>query len=235
MTWLEPQVAQYRERHQLGTTARLALELMLNIAGRRQDAHALGRQHINKENKLSWRPHKTLRSTGKTLTIRIVPQLSEAMDAMPASGELRFLLNDYGKPFASAASFGNKFADWCTGRWLMQCSGSEMMHVSGHSSLRQLQEYLDEVDQERQADAAMDKLIAAEAKTETQIYKPQSQKLQTSAQVIEFKQSDDEDGDPGWIRTSDLPLRRRLLYPLSYGAEPLDGSSADLPGAGASA
>ena len=31
-----------------------------------------------------------------------------------------------------------------------------MMHVSGHSSLRQLQEYLDEVDQEHQADAAMD-------------------------------------------------------------------------------
>ena len=24
-------------------------------------------------------------------------------------------------------------------------------------------------------------------------------------------------GAPGWIRTSDLPLRRRLLYPLSYG------------------
>ena len=25
-------------------------------------------------------------------------------------------------------------------------------------------------------------------------------------------------GDPGWIRTSDLQLRRLLLYPLSYGA-----------------
>ena len=25
-------------------------------------------------------------------------------------------------------------------------------------------------------------------------------------------------GDPGWIRTIDLPLRRRPLYPLSYGA-----------------
>ena len=27
-------------------------------------------------------------------------------------------------------------------------------------------------------------------------------------------------GDPGWIRTIDLPLRRRPLYPLSYGATP---------------
>ena len=28
----------------------------------------------------------------------------------------------------------------------------------------------------------------------------------------------DRNGDPGWIRTSDLQLRRLLLYPLSYGA-----------------
>lgn len=27
-------------------------------------------------------------------------------------------------------------------------------------------------------------------------------------------------GDPGWIRTIDLPLRRRPLYPLSYGVAP---------------
>ena len=45
------------------------------------------------------------------------------------------------------------------------CSGSEMMNVSGHSSLAQLQEYLDEVEQERQADAALTKLMAAKAKT----------------------------------------------------------------------
>jgi hypothetical protein len=35
MTWLEPQIAQYREHHQLGTMARLAIELLLNIAARR--------------------------------------------------------------------------------------------------------------------------------------------------------------------------------------------------------
>jgi len=209
MTWLEMQVAQYRDHHKLGTRARLALELMLNIAGRRQDAHALGVQHINKDGKLSWRPQKTSRSTGKTLTIRILPQLQQALDAMPPSGELRFLLNDYGKPFASAAAFGNKFADWCKAAGLKPvlcddgrvrsyrahglrkaalrtmahagCTGSEMMHVSGHSSLRQLQEYLNEVDQERQADAAMDKLMAAGAKTETPTYKPATRNLQTGS------------------------------------------------------
>ncbi|MGY2804244.1 hypothetical protein [Bradyrhizobium sp. USDA 4506] len=37
MTWREPQVEQYRQRHPLGTMARLAIELLLNIAARRHD------------------------------------------------------------------------------------------------------------------------------------------------------------------------------------------------------
>ena len=38
------------------------------------------------------------------------------------------------------------------------------MHVSGHSSMKQLQEYLEEVEQEVMADNAMAKLAAAGAK-----------------------------------------------------------------------
>jgi integrase/recombinase XerD len=197
MTWLEPQVAQYRERHKHGTVARLAIELLLNIAARRYDAHVIGPQHVlisNKDGKkkLCWRPHKTLRSTGKMLKIPIIPSLQAALDAMPDDGNeaLAFLTTDHGRPFASAAAFGNKFADWCKQAGLKQvlcddgrmrnyrahglrkaalrtlahagCTGIELMHVSGHSSLKQLQEYLDEVDQERMAGSAMDKLVAAE-------------------------------------------------------------------------
>lgn len=189
MTWLEPQVAKYRERHRLGTVARVALELLLNIAARRLDAHLIGQQHI-RDGKLCWRPHKTLRTTAKMLSIRIMPELRAALDALPTSargdGVLTFLVNDYGRPFASAAAFGNKFADWCVAAGLkpVQCedgrmrnyrahglrkaalralahagaTGVELMAVSGHSSLKQVQEYLDEVDQERAADAAMAKL-----------------------------------------------------------------------------
>jgi integrase len=38
------------------------------------------------------------------------------------------------------------------------CTGVELMHVSGHSSLKQLQEYLEEVEQELMAASAMNKL-----------------------------------------------------------------------------
>ena len=194
MTWLEPQVSQYREHHALGTVARLALELMLNIAARRYDAHVLGRQHMS-EGKLGWRPHKTLRTTGKMLKVRVIPEFQAALDAMPQTdGVLTFLVNDYGKPFASAAAFGNKFADWCRAAGLKPvlcddgkvrsfrahglrkaaltalaqagCTGSELMQVSGHSSLNQVQPYIDAVEQEQQADAAMNKLAIARGQKE---------------------------------------------------------------------
>lgn len=130
-------------------------------------------------------------STGKMLKIPILPSLQAALDAMPHGGNesLAFLTTDHGRPFASAAAFGNKFADWCKQAGLKPalcddgrvrnyrahglrkaalralahagCTGIELMHVSGHSSLKQLQEYLDEVDQERMAGSAMDKLVAA--------------------------------------------------------------------------
>jgi integrase/recombinase XerD len=191
MTWLEPQIAIYRKHHRPGTMARLALELMLNIAARRDDAHALGHQHIRDDGKgpkLCWRPHKTLRTTNKLLKVRIMPELEAALDAMPPSdGVLTFLKTDHGKPFASAAAFGNKFANWCRAAGLKAvlcddgklrsfrahglrkaalralahagCTDEEMMQVSGHSDARQLREYLDEVDQEQMADAAMEKLL----------------------------------------------------------------------------
>jgi len=202
MTWLEPQIAMYREHHKLGTVARLAIELLLNLAARRYDAHPLGQQHI-RDGRLCWRPHKTLRSTNKVLKVRIIPEFQAALDATPRSENvLTFLTTDRGKPFASAAAFGNKFADWCRAAGLKPvlcddgrvrsfrahglrkaalralahagCSGSEMMNVSGHSSLAQLQEYLDEVEQERMADAAIDKLIK---QTEAEAGEGQSKKL----------------------------------------------------------
>ena len=187
LTWGDAQIAQYRERHANGTMARLAMELMLNIAARRHDAHLIGRQHL-RNGRLSWRPSKTSQSTGKVLTIRVLPESQAALDAMPHSDALTFLLTEYGRPFASAAAFGNKFADWCNAAGLepvlcddgktrnyrahglrkaacMQlahagCTGPEIMAVSGHATLSEVQVYLNAVDQDRLAETAMDKRAA---------------------------------------------------------------------------
>jgi integrase len=189
LTWKEEQISQYRARHGLGTMARLAIELLLNIAARRHDAHLIGRQHLA-DGKLTWRPHKTERSSTKSLTIRILPELQAALDAVPesarASGVLAFLVNRYGRPFASAAAFGKTFARWCLEAGLepVRCqdglvrtyrahglrkaalrhlahkgaTANEMQAISGHTSLQQLQKYLEEVEQERLADAALARL-----------------------------------------------------------------------------
>lgn len=192
VTWGDAQIEQYRERHTIGTMARLALELMLNIAARRHDAHLIGRQHL-KNGRLSWRPSKTSQSTGKVLTIRVLPELQAALDAMPRNNAT-FLLTELGKPFASPAAFGNKFADWCDLAGLKPavcddgkvrnyrahglrkaackrlahagCTAMEIMAVSGHTSLAEVQKYIVAVEQDQLAEAAMVKL-GAKIKTGT--------------------------------------------------------------------
>jgi integrase/recombinase XerD len=187
VTWGDEQIEPYRKYHALGSVARLALELMLNIAARRHDAHLIGRQNL-RNGYLSWRPSKTSQTTGKVLTIRVLPELQAALDAMPPSDALTFLLTEYGRPFKSAAAFGNKFADWCKAAGLepalcddgktrnyrahglrkaacMQlahagCTALEIMAVTGPATLSQVQKYVAAVEQERMAEAAMVKRAA---------------------------------------------------------------------------
>lgn len=193
LTWGDGEIARYREKHPLGTVGRVALELMLNVAARRGDAYRLGRQHITKEGRLSWRPNKTRRSTGQPVTVRILPELKVALDAMPTSDALTFLTTDSGKPFASAAAFGNKFADWCKvadiegvigddqrlrnfrAHGLRKaacvrlaeagCTAPEIMAVSGHRTLAQVQIYIEEANRKHMAEAAMSKLDRTEIAT----------------------------------------------------------------------
>ena len=194
VTWGDAQIEQYREQHANGTMARLALELMLNIAARRHDAHQIGRQNL-RNGCLSWRPSKTSQSTGKVLTIRVLPELQAALDAMPQRDALTFLLTDYGRPFASPAAFGNKFADWCDAAKLEPvlcddgkvrnyrahglrkaackqlahagCTAPEIMAVSGHTSLAEVQKYISAVEQDRLAEAAMVKRAARSNRAQT--------------------------------------------------------------------
>jgi integrase/recombinase XerD len=208
MTWGEAEIATYREHHKLGSVARVAIELLLNIAARRGDAYMLGRQHL-RNGRLVWRPNKTRRTTGKLLSLPITTELRAALTAMPANEDsLTFLTTDNGKPFASAAAFGNKFADWCKDAGLRivrcddgrtrsyrahglrkaacrrlaeaGCTAPEIMAVSGHNTLAQVQIYIDEVEQERMANNAMEKRAAA-IKTETETYKPSALDLQTGS------------------------------------------------------
>jgi len=158
-------------KHPIGTQARLAMGLMLFTGQRRGDIVHMGRQHV-RNRAIEVRQHKT----GTPLIIPIHPDLQAILDATPSS-HLPFLTTGQGKPFGSAASFGNWFGKCCREAGLPKgtaahgfrkaacrrlaeagCSASEIMAISGHKSLSEVQRYCAAADQARMARAAQAKV-----------------------------------------------------------------------------
>src|SRR5262245_46550013 len=107
-------IPRFRKHYPLGTVPRLAIELALNIAARRGDLHRIGPANLA-NGAITWMPSKTSRSSGRVLTIDVLPELQAALDAMPTPGKVvptAFLVTSLGKPFASGDALGNAFADW---------------------------------------------------------------------------------------------------------------------------
>lgn len=109
-TWTVAEVAAYEVRHPVGTMARLAMDLMLYTGLRRSDVVRVGPQHIA-GNILSIQLVKTQRSSGVTVTMRILPVLAESI-AKTATGEKTLLISGWNRSFA-VKGFGNWFRDRC--------------------------------------------------------------------------------------------------------------------------
>lgn len=103
--WTLDDVRLFRERWEIGTPQRLALELAIIIGPRRSDLRQLGRQHL-RGNELNF----TAEKTNSPVTVEIPPRVLDIIKATP-SADLHFISNHHGKPFGSAASFGNWFGD----------------------------------------------------------------------------------------------------------------------------
>jgi integrase len=174
--WGEEQIAAFRQRHAVGTRARLALELLLNTTQRRSDTVRMGPQHIR--NGLL---HVRQQKTGEPLQLPIFPELQAAIDAMP-SRHLTFLVTASGKPF-SPAGFTNWFRDMCNGAGLRGfsahglrkasmrrfaeagCSVHEIAAFSGHKTLSEIAHYTRTVEQAALAREAMAKARTKLSKT----------------------------------------------------------------------
>jgi site-specific recombinase XerD len=105
--WESNECAQYEEHYPFGTRARLAYELLLQASQSRCDVVRMGRQHI-RQGMMSMR----LQKTDVPFNVKVMPRLQEAIDAMPASDHLTFLVTAQGKLF-TAAGFRNWFRDVC--------------------------------------------------------------------------------------------------------------------------
>jgi integrase len=105
--WEPEECRLFESKHSLGTRARLAYELLLQVGQSRCDVVRMGRQHVRK-GKIALKRQKT----GVPFEVPVMDSLQAAIDAMPDSNNLTFLTTAHGRPF-SAAGFGNWFRDVC--------------------------------------------------------------------------------------------------------------------------
>lgn len=170
-TWSEEQIGVYEAKHPIGTKARLAMALMLYTGCRRGDVVVLGRQHI-RDGWLTYTQDKNRVRKPVTVSIPVHPELRRIIDTTP-NEHLTFLTTQYGKPF-TAAGFGGWMRDRCDEAGLPSLSSHglrkaiarrmaeahktphEIMSVTGHKTIAEVERYTKAVSQKKLAASAMD-------------------------------------------------------------------------------
>ena len=167
-TWTEAEILQYEARHPIGSPARRLFTLALFTGQRRGDLVVMG-QHNVKDGKLVIKQHKT----GALVTIPIHPELQRVLDASGPDIAPTFILGEQGDSIC-AGHVGKLFRDWCSEAGLPdECSlhglrkaicrrlvqlgmtPHQIMSITGHKSLIEVQRYCDQFSRETAADQAM--------------------------------------------------------------------------------
>ncbi len=133
------------------------MEFALETASRRGEVVRLGPQHVKDGRIRIERTHGS-----EEVDMPISPELQAACSAMPKS-HLTYIVTAYGKP-RSKYGLGNDFAKWATEAAYLhgaECTGSrravcavwrrrryrdELMAVSGHKTLTEVQRYTKDAD-----------------------------------------------------------------------------------------
>jgi integrase len=172
-TWTEAEIVQYEAAHSVGTKARLALALLLYSCQRVSDVVVMGQQHVNNAT-IAVRQQKTR----TPLRIPIHPHLQAVLEAT-RSNHLTFLITKNNEPYRPSG-FSRQFREWCIEAGLPAAcvphglrkaacrrlaeagaSASQIAAVSGHKSLKEVERYVREADQERMARDALALILPA--------------------------------------------------------------------------
>lgn len=173
-SWTVEEVLRFEKRWALGTKPRLAMVLTYYSACRREDAVRLGPSHLQ-NGRLRFRQAKNEHRSPVDIDIPADPHLLEAISAGPC-GKETFLETQYGEPF-TPNGFGNWFRERCkdagvpgrahglrkaiTARLAeSQATPHEVMSVTGHTTLEEVERYARGARKPRMADSAMMKLQA---------------------------------------------------------------------------
>ncbi len=126
-SWSEIELDRFRSFYPLGTTARLAMELMLNLGVRRSDLVRLGGRNLVGD-RIEFVPQKGAGKYAQFLSLPVTEELRAALDAV-THDKPTFLITEYGRPFASNG-FCNKMRQWCDEAGLPECSSHGLRKAS---------------------------------------------------------------------------------------------------------
>lgn len=126
--WTDAEIEQFRRFWPVGSTARLALELLFETGARgRSDATRLGWKDREPDGVLRFKPKKTARKTGAIVPVDLndprSPFLKPCLDLVPPpqlARDLPFLLRKNGRPYNDDL-FGRHFAKWAAEAGLPDC------------------------------------------------------------------------------------------------------------------
>lgn len=169
-TWEETDIAMFRAYWEIGTTQRLAFEILLNTGLRVSDAVRLGPQHL----KDGFHTIVT-QKTKKEVSIPLHPDLRPVLAAIEDK-HLTYLATRQGRSRSSKA-FTNYVIDAAKDAGLpphrsahglrkaicirlaeVGCTPYQIMAITGHQSLAEVQTYIAAVNAKKQAKEGMDKL-----------------------------------------------------------------------------
>ncbi len=220
--WSDAEIEQFTDCYPMGTRERLALELMLCAAPRRSDVIRLGPKHVS-GGRLVYQQKKT----GALIDIPILPQLAAAMQAMHSfEGQKYFLETKFHEAFTETG-FYNWFTrkarnagvpSGCSPHGLRKaccrrlaeagCSPHEIMSVSGHETLKEVERYTKAANRATLANSAMAALQIAQkaavelAKHDSKLANMTGTVSQSNKQANEVAGFYEDDGGGGWIRTN---------------------------------
>ena len=183
-SWTDEEIARFRAYYPLGTKARLALALLFNLASRRGDGISLGPQHV----RAGWLVYTQEKNRGRKpmkVEVPLPAELVAAIEACPRPADsLTFLTNEWGRPF-SKKSFNTWFRARCDEASLPQhcvphglrkagcrvmaesdCTAHEIMAVSGHTTLKEVERYTKAANRKVLAARAQQKVATAQTETE---------------------------------------------------------------------
>lgn len=175
-TWNDDEIETYFKHHPRGSMADLAMSTMLYTGAARADAVKLGKSNLSADNKrLRYERQKMKTRGGATVDIPIHPELALRLDRLAPDQET-FLQTNAGKE-RSAAGLGNLMRKWCDDAGLPDCTAHglrkacarrlaeagatphEIMAVTGHKTLAEVERYTRKVARASLADSAMGKTL----------------------------------------------------------------------------